>query len=111
MASDPDAKPAPSQPDWTYEVSDRIESVVDSIRSKTTVPATVAARGIVFGVVVAVLAASLLILLVLAAIRVLDVYLPYHPVGRRVWTVDAGLAAIFLALGAFFWRKRRPRPA
>jgi hypothetical protein len=114
MASDSAGKSTPAakgQQDWTDQIADRIESTVDSIKAKTTVPATLAARGVVYGVIVAVLAAALLFLLVLAGIRILDVYLPYHPIGRRVWTVDAGGAAIFLALGAFFWRKRRPKSA
>ena len=95
--------------DWTDEVADRIESVVSSVRDKTTVPVTKAARALVFGVVAGTLGAAAFLLIVIAAIRVLDVYLPYHPLGRRVWTVDAAAAAIFLGAGAFAWRRRRPR--
>jgi hypothetical protein len=94
--------------DWTDEVADRIESAVTSVRDKTTVPITKAARAAVFGLVAGFLGAGAFLLVVVAAIRILDVYLPYHPLGRRVWTVDAGAAAIFLAAGAFAWRKRKP---
>lgn len=94
--------------DWTDEVADRIESVVSTVRDKTTVPVTKAARAVVFGLVAGVLGAGLFLLLIMTVVRLLDVYMPYHPLGRRVWTVDAGAAAIFLALGAFAWRKRRP---
>ena len=95
--------------DWTDEVSDRVESVVTSVRDKTTVPITKAARAVVFGLVAGILGAGAFLLVVIAGIRLLDVYLPYHPLARRVWTVDAGAAAIFLAAGAFAWRRRRPR--
>lgn len=103
--------PAPAESDWTEDVTNRIESLVSTVRQKTTVPATVAARGVVFGVVVGVLAAALLFLLVLGVIRILDVYLPFHPRARRVWVVYTAASAIFLASGAFLWRKRRPRSA
>ena len=95
--------------DWTDEVADRIESAVTGVRDKTTVPITKAARAVVFGSVAGILGAGAFLLVVIAVIRLLDVYLPYHPLARRVWTVDAGAAAIFLAAGAFAWRRRRPR--
>jgi hypothetical protein len=97
--------------DWTDEVTDRIESAVAAVRHKTTVPATVAARSAVYGLVAGVLAAAFLVLLVMMIVRLLDLYLPFHPVARRVWVVDAGASAIFLGAGALLWRKRRPRRA
>ena len=103
--------PAPSGRDWPTEVAGRVDSLVGSIRDKTTVPATTAARAVVFGLVVGVLGAALGILMVIALVRLLDVYLPFHPVGRRVWVVDGAASAIFLGSGAFIWRRRRPRRA
>lgn len=93
--------------DWTVEVTDRLESVVGTVRDKTTVPVVKGARAVVFGLVAGILGLVLLSVLVLAVIRVLDVYLPIHPVPRRVWIVDAAAAAIFLVSGAFLWRKRQ----
>jgi hypothetical protein len=75
------------------------------------VPATFVARALVYGVVVGVLGTALLLLIVIAGVRVLDNYLPFHPVGRRVWVVDLAAAAIFLGSGTFLWRKRRPKGA
>ncbi len=103
-----DPKAAPSSPDWTAEIADRIEAVVGSVRDKTTVPITKVARVVVFGALAAVAALAAVILLVIAAVR-LHVYLPFHPAGRQVWVVDAALSAIFLLAGAFLWRKRTPR--
>lgn len=95
--------------DWPDEIADRIESVVLAVRSKTTLPITRAARAVVFGLVAGALGAVAFLLFVIGIVRLLDVYLPWHPLGRRVWTVDAGAAAIFLGAGAFAWRKRKPR--
>jgi hypothetical protein len=111
--------PSPTSPgpptspgrDWPTEVAARIDSVVGTVRDKTTVPATTAARVLVYGLVLGVLGAGVGILLVIALVRLLDVYLPFHPLGRRVWIVDGGASAIFLAAGAFMWRKRRARRA
>jgi hypothetical protein len=103
--------PSSSSRDWPAEVAARIDSVVGTVRDKTTVPATTAARVVVFGLILGVLGAALGILLVVALVRVLDVYLPFHPLGRRVWVVDGAASAIFLAGGAFMWRRRRPRSA
>lgn len=100
-----------TEQDWPGQVADRIESLVGTVKRKTTVPATTAARGLVFGLVAGVLAAAVFFLLVIGVVRLLDVYLPFHPQGRRVWTVYAGASAIFLASGAFLWRKRHPKPS
>lgn len=103
--------PAAEDQDWTADVAGRIESAVALVRDKTTVPATLVARGIVFGVVVGVLGAAMLLLLVMSVVRVADVYLPFHPHGRRVWVSYAVASAIFFGVGAFAWRKRRPKAA
>jgi hypothetical protein len=102
-----DLGPANS-PDWTDEVANRIESLVGTVRDRTTVPATKAARAVVFGVVLASMGMLALVLLTMAVLR-LHLYLPFHPERRKVWTTYAGLGAIFLVAGAFLWRKSKPR--
>ena len=99
----------PAGRDWTDEVADRIESVVSTVRDKTTIPVTKAARALVFGLVAGCLGAGAFMLTVVGLVRLLDAYLPYDPYSRRVWTVYAATAAIFLAAGAFAWRRRSPR--
>lgn len=99
--------PPPPVPehDWTTEAADRIEAVVTAVRDKTTVPVQKIAVGLVYGLVAGVLGAVLVVLLVVGLFR-LHVYLPFHPEGRRVWTSYMALGAIFVASGAFLWRKR-----
>jgi hypothetical protein len=100
-----DKPPAPSR-DWTVEVTDRVGSIVETVRDKTTIPITKIARAVVFGVLAATLGVAALILLLITLLRVIDVYLPFDPYGRRVWVAYAALGAIFAAAGAFCWTKR-----
>jgi hypothetical protein len=106
------AQTAPRPPaghrDWTEQVADRIEAVVETVRDKTTVPITKVARAVVYGLVAGVLGVTALVLLVVAVFR-LHVYLPFGPEGRRVWISYLGTGAIFLLIGLFLWHKRTPR--
>ena len=107
---------APGQPattsepsaDWTVQVADTIDSVVATVRDKTSVPLETIARGLVYGIIVAVMGVTALVLVVVAAVRGLvilvdevlsfgDVWLPYLVVG-----------ATFTLGGMFLWSKRRP---
>jgi|SRR5713101_9895095 len=101
--------PRPSGPsdDWTVKTADRIELVVETVRDKTTVPIQKAARAIVFGLVAAVMGLLAFALVVIGLFR-LHRYLPFDKEARRVWVTYVGLGAIFLILGLFSWRKRRP---
>ncbi len=103
-------QPAPTSPsttnsDWPVTVSDRIESVVGTVRDRTTLPLTKVARAIVFGLLALVAGITALILLVIAIVR-LHVYLPFHPEGRRLWASYAVVGVIFMLVGALVWRKR-----
>lgn len=110
------SSPSPTGPgtphqEWPDQVAARIEGAVAAVRGKTTRPAILAAEGVVYGVLLAALGAAMFVLFMIALVRLVDVYLPVHPIGRRVWIVDAGASAILLAAGVFLWRKRRPKSA
>lgn len=94
--------------DWTVDLTNRLETVVGTVRDRTTVPVLKVAEAIIFGLVTAILASIALFVLLLALIRVLDSYLPLHPEARRVWIVYGIVSAILLAGGAFLWRRRLP---
>jgi hypothetical protein len=105
-----DQPAAPGPPDdWTVQVADRIESVVQGVRSKTTVPITKLAKILVFGIILAGMGLALAALLVIAVIRLADSYWWFHPYARRVWVTYAVLGAIFVLAGAFSMRKRTAR--
>ena len=108
MASPVEPRPtaSPSVPagipqDWTVQVTDAIESVVGSIRDKTTVPAETVARGVVYGILIGVMGVSALVLLTVGLVRLLDNWL-------RIWAIYGILGGLFTLLGLFLWRKRRP---
>lgn len=95
--------------DWTDQAADAIESVVLSVKQKTTVPLTTIARAIVYGVVIAALGTVALVLTAVSAVRILTVYLPVGRVndGRhRVWVADLIVGGIFTLAGLFLWSKR-----
>src|SRR6266700_4220221 len=105
------AQTAPRSPDsgedWTVKAADRIELVVETVRDKTTVPVQKVARGIVYGLVGAVMGLLAFVLAIIGLFR-LHRYLPFHPEARRVWVTYMGIGAIFLLAGMFSWMKRRP---
>ena len=90
--------------DWPVRAADTVERVVDTVRSKTTGPAIVASRAVVYGFVGAVLGIIAVTLLIAALIRVLDVYMP-----RGVWLPYVILGAVLGLVGALLWRKRGQR--
>jgi hypothetical protein len=110
MSQSVPTSPPPAGPahDWTVEAVDRLESVVEVVRDKTTVPITKVARTVVYGLVVGVLAIVALILLVIGLFR-LHVYLPFDEEGQKVYFTYLVLGAIFVIVGMFLWRRRVPR--
>lgn len=98
------APAAPSAQDWTVQVADTIESVVGSIRDKTTVPLQTVARALVYGLLIAVAGTAALVLTTILLVRLGSYVLP-------VWAVDAILGGLFTLAGLFLWRKRRPAAA
>lgn len=96
--------------DWTVQAADHIESVVEAVKEKTTVPVTTVARALVFGIIAMAMGLAALLLVVIGLLR-LHVYLPFwkHNEARKVWVTDAGAGAIFLLFGALLWRKRQAK--
>ena len=98
---------AVSEAEWPAKVADTIEDVVGSVHDRVVRPLTLVARGLVFGIIIAVMALVLSVLVVIALIRLLDVY----AFGGRVWASDALLGALLVAAGAYAWTKRGARSA
>jgi hypothetical protein len=106
----PGSAPTPAaRDDWAASAADTIDRVVTGIGDKTARPLTLAAAGLVFGLVAAAAGIALLVLIAVAVVRLLNVYLPIDPQPRAVWVSDAILGGIFTLFGLFLWRKRRPK--
>ena len=101
------ATPGSAQSEWPAKVADTIEDVVGAVHDRVVRPLTLVARGVVFGIIIAVVGIVLSILVAIAVVRLLDVY----AFGGRVWASDALLGAVLVLAGAFAWSKRRARGA
>ena len=92
--------------DWAADTADRIDHLVATIRAKTSDRLVGVARLVVYGLLAAVMGAMALVLLVIAAIRFLDAYIP-----RGVWIPYLLLGAILVGAGLFLWSKRTAKAA
>jgi hypothetical protein len=92
--------------DLTNRALDTIDHVVAAVNDKAIRPAIVAARAIVFGVIIGVVALVVLVLLSVGFIRLTTDYLFHY----RVWVSYFALAALFIGGGMFAYSKRGVAP-
>lgn len=88
--------------EWPTQAADRIESVIGGVRRKTTGPAMVASRAVVYGLVAIAFAVVAGMLLVIAVLRGLDALLP-------TWAVQLIVGGVLCLAGFFCWSKRTPK--
>jgi hypothetical protein len=99
-----------SEDDWPAQMAESIDRIVGTVRDKTTGPALTVARGVVYGTFGAVVAVAALVLFVIAAVRVLDAYLPDSLFGEtHTWAAHLLLGLVFTVAGILLWLRRRPR--
>jgi hypothetical protein len=99
---------ASSTDDWPAQMADSIERVVGSVRDKTTGPALTIARAVVYGTFAGVVAVAAIVLFVITAVRLLDVYLPDALFGEtHTWAAHLLLGLLFTIAGTVMWLKRR----
>ena len=85
--------------EWPAQAADRIESVIGNVRRKTTGPAIVASRALVYGVVAIVFGLMAGILLLIAVLRGLDAFLP-------TWAVQMIIGGLLSLCGFICWSRR-----
>ena len=90
--------------DWTTDAVDTLERVVSVLRDKTVVPAEKATRALVYGLLVAFLVMTALVMLALALFRGLVV------LTGDVWLAYLVLGGIFVIAGGFLWTRRSRSP-
>jgi hypothetical protein len=79
---------------------DTIDTVVAAVNDKAVRPAIVAARAVVFGVVIAVVGIAVLVLFCVAFIRLTTI------AGHRIWGSYIVLGLLFSAIGLFLYSRR-----
>jgi hypothetical protein len=91
--------------DWPATVAGTIEGVVTSVHDRFIRPMIVAARGVVFGLIIATMALLLTVVLCVAVIRLLTVYV----FDGRVWASDLLVGGLFCLAGLAAWTQRTSR--
>ena len=92
-------------PEWPTQAADALVGAVAKVRDKTTKPAVIAARAVVYGLVAGVIGLIALVMLLILLIRLANNYLPGH-----VWWIYAGLFVVFTTAGLVLLKKAN-RPA
>ena len=88
--------------EWPSKVADTVDDVVAGVHDKVIRPLMLVARGLVFGLIIAVMALALSVLGAITLVRVLDVY----AFGHRVWASDALVGGLLTLIGAVAWSRR-----
>lgn len=101
--------PKASESDWPAQATSTIVDLVDQVRAKTTGPAITAARGLVFGLIVAVLGVIVAVLLLVFAIRLTTEVLELIWDGSGVWLTYLIYGVVFVVVGAIVFGKRHVR--
>lgn len=99
-----------TDPNWAPDLADQITEFVGNVRDKTTNNAIKAARGIVFGLLAAILGITALVLLLIVATRGLQALLDLVTTwGRAVYISYFVVGGIFTLAGMFLMTKRASR--
>lgn len=104
-AARPTRVPPSTSADWPARTADTIEAAVAAAHDRLVRPLVIGARAVVFGIVIAVTALVLCVLLSIALVRLLDVY----AFGGRAWASEALVGAVLSLGGLAAWSRRRPR--
>lgn len=92
--------------DWASETADKLEQLVEKVRSQTTDRLVSIARIVVFGLLAGIMGLMAAILGLAAAVHFLDEMIP-----QEVWLTYLIVGAIFTGAGLFVWSKKDRRPS
>lgn len=101
--------PAPSTSEWPAQATDAVVKLVDQVRAKTTGPAITIARGLVFGLVVAVLGLTIAVVLLVFLIRLTTELLELAWDGADVWLTYTIYGVLFTVVGLVVFSRRHVR--
>ena len=79
---------------------DTIDTVVATVNDRAVRPAVVAARSVVFGIIIAVIGITVVVLFCVGFIRLTTI------AGHRIWASYIVLGLIFSAVGAVLYARR-----
>ena len=102
----PDPQPGTGA-DWPAQATDMIVRVVGQVRDKTTGPALTVARGLVYGLLAALLGGTITVLVAIAAVRGIDELIEWAVDSRETWASHLIVGFLFTVVGLWLWSKRR----
>jgi hypothetical protein len=88
--------------DWATTAADTIDRYVGLVRDRTTRPALLASRALVFGLILVILGITALVLLWITWITLITALV------GEVWITFFITGGIFVLIGAFLMSKRHP---
>lgn len=98
--------------DWPTQATETIVGLVDSVKDKTTGPATTIARAVVYGTLAAIVATAALVLFLVVLVRGFDILaqivldaIGIEKAGRSVWIAHLITGLLFLGPGLLAWRR------
>jgi hypothetical protein len=99
--------PSSSSSDWQARAADTIEATVAAVHDRVVRPLIIAARAVVFGIVIASMVLVLCVVLSVALVRLFDVYF----FGGRAWASEALVGTALTVAGIAAWSRRNARHA
>jgi hypothetical protein len=94
-------------PDLVDKAFGQLDHALDIVHDRVLRPIFIAGRAVAFGFIVALMAIVLTVALVIALVRLFDVYV----FASHQWLTYACLGAVFVVAGLVIWRFRRPENA
>ena len=96
-----------TDPNWAEATTEQVVKLVDSVKAKTTKPAVMAARGLVFGLLAIFLGLFALVLLLVGLTRGLQAAIePFLDQGRAVYISYFIVGGVLTLVGAILFKKR-----
>ena len=92
---------------WPAQATDAVVRAVDTVRDKTTGPLQTASRGVVYGVLAAVLGVMVVVLLIIALVRATDALVSLVVDPPNIWITYLIVGVIFVLGGWLVFRRRR----
>ncbi|MEE9414503.1 MAG: hypothetical protein V3V01_04400 [Acidimicrobiales bacterium] len=95
-----------AEPDWPTQITQTLVGYVDQVRNKTTRPAIIASRAVVFGLLILLFVPVALVLLAVTLIRGTSFLYALFTETHAVWASYATWGTILLVVGLFVFSKR-----
>lgn len=96
-----------TDPNWAEATTEQVVKLVDNVKAKTTKPAVMAARGLVFGLLAIFLGLFALVLLLVGLTRGLQAAIePLANESRAVYISYFIVGGLLTLVGAILFRKR-----